>query len=178
MKSILTILGLLLVILINSCITMKENPPKTVPLVDLEKYSGLWYEIAAYPTRFEEGCHCITAEYTLSDHGKYVIVENRCRKGSARGPESSIRGKAFVVKNSGNAKLKVQFFWPFRAPYWVVGLADDYSWALVSGPSRKYLWILAREPVMDTETYRALLKMLRENGFDIEKLRFCDQSCI
>lgn len=168
---------LALALIFNACSVMKESPPQTVNSVDLTHYSGLWYEIAAYPTRFEEGCHCITAEYTLSESGKYVVVKNRCRKGSAKGAESSIRGKAFVVKESGNTKLKVQFFWPFRAPYWVVGLAEDYSWALVSGPSRDYLWVLSRTPVMNQETYNGIIRMLKEKGFDTTKLRMCDQSC-
>ncbi|HRZ41418.1 MAG TPA: lipocalin family protein [Bacteroidales bacterium] len=163
--------------LLTGCSVTKKKPPQTVPLVDLQRYAGVWYEIAAYPTRFEEGCFCITAEYTPDSKGKFVRVMNRCRKGSPNGPESSIRGKAFVVRNSGNARLKVQFFWPFRAPYWVVGLADDYSWALVSGPSKEYLWILSRTPQMDQETYMGLLKLLQDKGFDTNRLRLCDQSC-
>jgi apolipoprotein D and lipocalin family protein len=173
----LHVVAFILIFLTQSCSAMRDNPPETVPAVDLTKYSGLWYEIAAYPTRFEEGCHCITAEYTLAPNGRYIEVQNRCRKDSATGPESGIRGKAFVVKNSGNAKLKVQFFWPFRAPYWVVGLADDYSWALVSGPSRKYLWILSRTPQMDEETYNGIILYLQSKGFDTDKLRPCNQQC-
>jgi len=83
---------------------------QTVRYVDLNKYAGKWYEIASYPQRFQKGCHCTTAEYTLSDKG-YVIVENRCNRGSINGKQSYIKGKAFVEKNSGNAKLKVQFFY-------------------------------------------------------------------
>ena len=161
----------------NSCKVMKTSAPQTVSFVDLEKYSGLWYEIASYPARFQQGCHCTTAEYTLAPNGRHVVVKNSCRKGSITGSESGIKGKAFVVKGSGNAKLKVQFFWPFRAPYWVVGLADDYSWALVSGPSRKYLWILSRTPVMDEFTYNQIINMLKDKGFDTDKLKKCDQGC-
>ena len=93
------------------------QPLKTVPYVDLNRYAGLWYEIASYPQRFQQGCHRTTAEYTLSDKG-YVIVENRCNRDSVDGKQSYIRGKAFVQKNSGNARLKVQFFWPFRGDYY------------------------------------------------------------
>ena len=75
----------------------------TVSYVDLAKYAGKWYEIASYPQRFQKGCHCTTAEYSLSDKG-YVIVENRCNRDSINGKSSYIKGKAFVEKNSGNAK--------------------------------------------------------------------------
>mgnify|MGYP005846490453 CR=1 FL=1 len=151
-----------------------SQPLKTVPNVDLEQYAGKWYEIASFPQRFQKGCHGTTAEYTLSDKG-YVIVENRCRKCSMTGPESSIRGKAFVEKNSNNAKLTVQFFWPFRGKYWIIDLADDYSFAVVGHPNRQYLWILSRTPRMDAETYRGILAKLERQYFDLSKLQMTPQ---
>ncbi len=101
----------------------QAQPLQTVPKVDLEKYVGKWYEIASFPQYFQKGCHCTTAEYTLSDKGN-IIVENRCNKDSVHGKESYIKGKAFVEEGSMNAKLKVQFFWPFKAKYWIIDLAS------------------------------------------------------
>lgn len=121
---------------------------QTVPNVDLNKYAGKWYEIASFPQNFQKGCRCSAAEYTLSDKG-YVIVENRCNRGSVNGKQSYIKGKAFVEEGSGNAKLKVQFFWPFKAKYWIIDLAEDYSYAVVSHPNKKYLWILSRTSKMN-----------------------------
>ncbi|HMW38504.1 MAG: lipocalin family protein [Saprospiraceae bacterium] len=92
-----------------TCIS-KAQPVRAVPNVDLNRYAGKWYEIASYPQRFQKGCNCTTAEYTLTEEG-YVVVENRCRKDSINGKMSYIKGKAFVEPNTGNAKLKVQFFW-------------------------------------------------------------------
>lgn len=143
---------------------------QTVPSVDLNKYAGKWYEIASYPQIFQKGCHCTTAEYTLSDKG-YVIVENRCNKDSVNGKQSYIKGKAFVEEGSGNAKLKVQFFWPFRAKYWIIDLADDYSYAVVSHPNKKYLWILSRSPKMEEAVYLEILSRLKAKGFDLSKLQ-------
>jgi lipocalin len=82
--------------------TLKSQSLQTVPYVDIKKYAGKWYEIASYPQRFQKGCHGTTAEYTWSEKG-YVIVENRCNKGSLSGKQSYIKGKAFVEENSGNA---------------------------------------------------------------------------
>lgn len=143
---------------------------QTVPRVDLKKYSGKWYEISSYPQQFQKGCHCTTAEYTLSEKG-YVIVENRCNKDSINGKQSYIKGKAFVEKNSGNAKFKVQFFWPFTGKYWIIDLADDYSYAVVSHPNKKYLWILSRSPKMEEEIYQQTICRLKEKGFDTTKLQ-------
>lgn len=143
---------------------------QTVANVDIDKYSGKWYEIASYPQVFQKGCHCTSAEYTLSDKG-FVIVENRCNKGSVDGEQAYIKGKAFVKKNSGNAKLRVRFFWPFSGKYWIIDLATDYSYAVVSHPSRKYLWILSRTSKMDNEVYDQILNRLKEKGFDLTKLQ-------
>ncbi len=155
-------------------INIMSQPLETVPYVDLERYSGLWYEIASYPQRFQKGCHRTTAEYTLSDRG-HVVVVNRCNRDSIDGRQSSIRGRAYVQKNSGNAKLRVQFFWPFRGDYWIIDLADDYSYAVVSHPSRNYLWILARKPVIDQDIYNGILGRLKDNGFDLDRLQLTKQ---
>lgn len=147
----------------------QETNVKTVPQVDLNQYLGKWYEIATIPQSFQKDCSCVTAEYSLSDKG-YIIVENKCTKGGVNGEKKSIKGKAFVVKNSGNAKLKVQFFWPFKGNYWVIDLAPDYSYAVVGDPTKKYLWILCRKDKMDEQTYQEILSRLKAIGYDLSKL--------
>ena len=163
----------MLIILMNPAIT-KSQILQTVSSVDLKKYCGKWYEIACYPQQFQKGCNCTTAEYTLSEKG-FVIVENRCNKDSVDGQQSYIKGKAFVERNSGNAKLKVQFFWPFKGKYWIIDLADDYSYAVVSHPNKKYLWILSRSPKMNDTLYEQIQSRLKEKGFDLLKLKTTTQ---
>lgn len=151
-----------------SCSNYK--PLETVAQVDLQKYSGLWYEIAAFPQRFQKGCHCTTAEYKLTKHD-YVKVINKCFKDSVDGKLETAEGKAFVQENSGNAKLKVQFFWPFKGKYWIIDLAKDYSYAVVGHPNREYLWILSRTPEMDPELYQKIVKLVESKGFDSSQLQ-------
>lgn len=158
----------------NENINVMSQTLETVPYVDLKKYAGRWYEIASFPQSFQKGCNCTTAEYTLTDKG-FVIVENRCNKGSMNGKQSYIKGKAFVVENSGNAKLKVQFFWPFKGKYWIIDLAEDYSYAVVGHPNRKYLWILSRTPKMIETIYQQIIVRIKEKGFDISKIMRTNQ---
>lgn len=160
---------LILLLLINLT-AMKAQTLPTVSYVDLNKYAGKWYEIASFPQRFQKGCNCTTATYTVTDKN-YVIVENRCNKDSVNGKESYIKGKAFVEKNSGNAKLNVQFFWPFKGAYWIIDLADDYSYAVVGHPNRNYLWILSRTPKMDAAVYNQIISRVQAKGFNIDKLQ-------
>lgn len=153
------------------------RPVRTVEKVDLDRYMGKWFEIAAFPQKFQKGCHCTTAEYEMTDKG-YVRVINICRKGGPDGEISRAKGKAFVVKGSGNAKLRVQFFWPFRGNYWIIDLAEDYAYAVVGDPSRKYLWILSRTKEMDPALYDEIVQRIKAQGFDTTKLVKADQSCL
>jgi len=152
------------------------QPVRTVDKVDLDRYMGKWFEIASFPQRFQKGCHCTTAEYEMTNKG-YVRVINSCRKGGPDGKVKPAKAKAFVVEGSGNAKLKVQFFWPFRGNYWIIDLAEDYTYAVVGDPSRKYLWILSRMPAMDTGLYDEIVRRIEVQGFDTSKLVKADQSC-
>jgi apolipoprotein D and lipocalin family protein len=155
---------------------LQEKPLATVPYVDLQRYMGRWYDIASFPQRFQKGCHCSTADYEMTDRG-YVRVVNTCRKDSPEGKVKKAKGKAFVVEGSNGAKLRVQFFWPFRGDYWIIDLADDYSTAVVGEPKREYLWILARTPRIDEGLYQAIVARCAEKGFDVSKLVRTDQSC-
>lgn len=152
------------------------QPLTTVRYVDLNKYAGKWYEIAAFPHRFQKGCLCTTAEYEVCDRG-YVIVHNQCRKGGANGEVDEAWGKAFIQDKSTNAKLKVRFRWPISGKYWIIDLADDYSYAVVGHPNRKYLWILSRSVKMDPVVYRSIIDRAEKKGFDVTKLRVTDHPC-
>lgn len=151
----------------------KQDVLTTVTSVDLLRYMGKWYEISLYPQRFEKGCECTTAEYYM--HKKFVEVRNTCTK---NGKTKTIKGKAFVVSNSGNAKLKVQFFWPFKGDYWIISLDTDYNWAVVSSPDRNYLWILSRKPKMDESLYKKILDDLIRRGFDPARVVKTKQNCM
>ncbi|HZQ70776.1 MAG TPA: lipocalin family protein [Terriglobales bacterium] len=143
-------------------------PLRTVDSVDLNRYSGTWYEIARYPNRFQRDCQSDTkAEYTLRQDGKVQVV-NSCRQKS--GKTKTARGTAKVADRTTNAKLRVTFFWPFYGDYWVIGLSPDYRYAIVGEPKRKYLWILSRTPEIDETTYQEIVKQVRTVGYDPERL--------
>jgi len=175
MKTIIILLSW--VCLFSIAASGDDKPPlQTVPSVDLQRYMGTWYEIAAFPQKFQKGCHCSTAVYEMTDKG-YVRVINSCRKDSPDGKLKIAKGKAFVVEGTGNAKLRVQFFWPFRGDYWIIELAEDYSHVVVGAPDRDYLWILARTPKIDETLYKEIVARCAEKGFDMTRLVLSDQSC-
>ena len=151
-------------------------PLDVVKHVDLDRYLGKWYEISSFPQSFQKGCNCSTAEYFKTDDD-YIRVINSCRKESPTGKLKTADGKAFIIDTVTNAKLKVQFFWPFKGDYWIIDLDDDYSYAVVGHPNREYLWILCRKPTMDDNIYSKILERVKAKGFDILKLVKTNQTC-
>lgn len=151
------------------------GPVRTVDAVNLERYVGDWYEIARFPNRFQRQCAGdVRASYARRPDGRLDVV-NRCR--TADGTMDEAQGVARVVDPATSAKLKVRFapaalsFLPFVwGDYWIIGLAEDYSWAVVGSPDRKYLWVLARSPHPDAASREAALDAARSNGFDVARL--------
>ncbi len=148
-------------------------PLEVVDHVDLNRYLGKWYEIASVPVSQQEGCTCTTAEYSLLEEGVIRVV-NTCRKD---GELDQAEGKAFIVPNSGNAKLEVQFFWPFRGDYWIIELDKDYRYAVVGTPNRKHFWILSRTPDMMEQTLELLVDRVIAKGFDTTNLQRTLHDC-
>jgi apolipoprotein D and lipocalin family protein len=145
------------------------KPVRTVEKVDLERYTGLWYEIAKIPNRFQRKCdRGTTAQYALRDDGKIDVI-NRCVKKDGNTIEA--KGIARVVDTESNARLKVSFvkilgislFW---GDYWIIGLGEDYDYAIVGTPSRKYGWILSRTPSLSQEKLEEIFSLLREQDYN------------
>ncbi len=154
---------------------MKEL--STVPGVDINRYAGKWYEIARFQHSFEKDLVCVYAEYGIRDDGK-ISVTNSGRKISDPAKEKRITGKAWQPDPAEPGRLKVQFFWPIAAPYYIFHLdQENYRYALVGTPSRNYLWILARDRAIDESLYRELVEVARRNGFAVENLVKVRQDC-
>ena len=167
---IMMCLGLLATVLCACRSSARVSTLEVVPSVDLNRYIGTWYEIARYPNRFQkEDCVGTTATYALREDGK-ISVLNKCRKGSSDGPENTATGKAWVVDPKTNARIKVQFFWPFSGDYWIIQLGEQYEYAVVGHPDRTYLWILSRTPKMEPELYAQIIARLKQQGYDPTKL--------
>ena len=142
--------GLLTAVVAAMVARKPAKPLATVPHVDLDRYAGMWFEIARLPTRAEDRCERdVTATYEVMDSGLRVI--NRCRR--ADGRIKSAVGRARVVGDRTNARLQVSFAPSFLdalpfvwGDYWILDLADDYDAAMVGTPDRKHLWLLSRTP--------------------------------
>lgn len=142
-------------------------PLQSVARVDLDRYLGRWYEIYRLPNGFEDSdCLAVTAEYARRSDG-LIGVTNTCAK---KGGVERARGVARVTDTASNARLEVSFFRPFYGSYWIIDLADDYSWALVGEPAGKYLWLLSRVPQLPAALEAELLGRVRALGYPTDRL--------
>lgn len=147
-------------------------PLKAIPGLDVPRYMGTWYEIARFPNRFQAQCvRDTSAQYQLRPDGRLDVL-NQCRQ--ADGSVSKALGEA---RQTGPATLQVRFApaWLSFLPmvwgnYWVVDLDEAYTLSAVSEPSRQYLWVLSRTPVVDEARYQALLRRLKQQGLAVERL--------
>jgi len=162
------LLPCLLLLLLSSCTSVPEGITP-VNGFEINNYLGKWYEIARFDHSFERGMSNVTATYTLREDGGIDVIN----KGfiDAKGEWKSADGKAYFVGDEKTGHLKVSFFGPFYASYVIFKLdKNNYSYSLVTGPDREYLWILAREPELSKETYNLLVAYAAEQGFDVSKL--------
>lgn len=158
---------------------MSSNPKHELPTVkkvDLQKYSGLWYEIARFPNRFEKGLVCVTAHYEVKENGKVEVV-NKGHLSKDIKRVKTAKGVAWVPDDKFPGQLKVRFFWPFAGKYYIIALDENYNYVLVGDPARKYLWVLSRTRILSEDIYSRLLKIAKDNGFNTQKLIRINQDC-
>lgn len=154
--------------------TMTPQGVTPVESFEVDRYLGTWYEIARLDHRFERGLSQVSATYSKRpDGGSDVINRGLDRKA---GKWKEAQGRAYFIDKPDVARLKVTFFWPFYGGYNIIELdRDRYAYALVCGPNRSYLWILARTRHLDKPILQQLITTAERLGFDTGQLIFVEQ---
>lgn len=167
MKKIAKFLMVILGLTLATSAQARASDPSVVRVVDFGRYAGLWYDIARNPSFFQDKCLHSTAEYAVVAADS-VSVKNTCYQ--AEGKVTDIEGTAKVKDMSEPAKLRVKFNFFARGDYWITELDPNYEWAVVSGPHKKSLFILARKAPMDKTLLAGIISNLKSKGFDTSKL--------
>ena len=170
-----SVLMALCALALSACSHAVKNPPATAAKVDVDHYVGRWYEIARLPMPFQKDGEAAIAEYGKRPDGT-VSVHNIAVKPD--GTQRDIRGYAKILNPGENTKLAVRFeTWfgplipvPKEGNYWILHVDPDYRDAIVGTPDRKYLWILARRPVLPEPRYQELVEKARSLGYDVSRL--------
>ena len=146
----------------------------TVPSVDLPRFMGDWYVIAAIPIFLEKGSYNGVESYRLNPDGT-IATTYTFRDGGFDGPEKRYQPKGYVVDKNTNAEWRMQFLWPFRSEYLITYLAPDYSATIISRSARDNAWIMARTPSLPGAEVERLTGILKDQGYDVSRLRLVPQ---
>lgn len=165
--AVLTIPLILLIGTVSSCSSI---PKKAQPVTnfELDKYLGLWYEIARIDFRFEKNMNNTSAQYSLNNKGLVNVLNSGYNY--KKEEWSSASGKAKFRNQENVAALKVSFFGPFYSGYNVIALDSEYKYALVAGKDLDLLWILSREKSIPENIKQEYLKIAQEVGYDTSRL--------
>lgn len=136
---------------------------------EIDRYLGTWYELARLDHRFERGLTDVTADYMLRDDGGVRVVNRGFSTETGEWDEAV--GRAYLVDSPDVGRLKVSFFGPFYGGYNILDLdIENYQYALVAGPNRSYLWILARSPDLSETIVQSLVEKARSLEFPVDEL--------
>lgn len=163
-KTVLIACGILL---INSCSSIPEKA-KPVENFDVNRYLGVWYEIARFDFRFEKDLDNTSAQYQLDEDGNVMVLNSGYN--FVKNKWTKADGLAKFRGNKDIAALKVSFFGPFYAGYNVVALDEQYQYALIAGKNLDYLWILSRTKTIPEEIKTEYITIAQEIGYDTSKL--------
>lgn len=141
---------------------------------ELDRYLGTWYEIARLDHRFERGLSQVSATYSKRPDGGIDVLNRGLDSRTGQWKEAT--GRAYFIDEPHVARLKVTFFWPFYGGYNVIALdREHYAYALICGPNRNYLWVLARDRQLDATIIQQLVATAGRLGFETGQLIFVDQ---
>ena len=152
-------------------------PKGLAPVTDFEpdRYLGQWYEIARLDHSFERGLSNVSAIYSRAEGEKLTVVNRGYDRRKKKWKE--IEGKAKLLKSPDVGSLKVSFFGPFYSGYHIIVLDQkNYSFAMVAGYSRDYLWILSRQTSLDKTVLADLVSKAKQWGFETDQLITVDHA--
>lgn len=144
--------------------------------IDVNKYTGTWYEQARLPNSFQRDCASdVKADYTLQP-GNTIKVLNQCKQKDGSVKTAQAKGRLAVQSTAPDfSKLQVRFApsWTSWLPmvwgdYWIMKIHGDYKYSLVGTPNRQFLWVLSREKQADQRVVNELLAYAANHGFAVQ----------
>jgi len=168
-RALLTLGTITLAMMLTGCSTAPPAGLSSVTPFEVNRYLGKWYEIARLDHSFERGLTDVSATYALKSDGSLEVINRGFN--TKKNEWKSATGRALFTGSPQQGSLKVSFFGPFYGGYHVLALDQTgYQWALVSGPDREYLWILARTKVLAPAIRDQLVAEAKKMGFATDKL--------
>lgn len=165
-----TLLATISAVALSGCAGTSLPPIEPVDYVDLERFMGDWYVIAAIPTSIEKESYNAVETYQLTDDGE-IATTFTFNKGGFDGEKKEYTPTGFVRDTESNAIWGMQFIWPIKGDYRIIYLDQDYSVTIIGRNKRDYVWLMARAPQISEERYREAVKFIADAGYDTAELQ-------
>ncbi|MEY3090195.1 MAG: hypothetical protein RL113_511 [Pseudomonadota bacterium] len=147
---------------------------ESVTSIDIQKFSGLWYEVARTYNKFEKNCVAPTVEYVLKDNNKYR-VHNRCFDKVMDGEMIEYHGTATPTNEGSTFTMDITYYFIFTKEYRLLHLEEDYSAAVMADQNLEHLWIMSREPTMKKNILDKILAKL-DLQIDLKRLIYSSEN--
>ena len=167
-------ISLILVSVVIMGCSQKQEPVKTMPYVDINRFMGDWYVIANIPTFIEKNAYNAIEQYELNDDGT-IATTFTYRNGSFDGEQKTYTPKGFIKDDKSNAIWGMQFIWPIKSDYRIVYVDSDYSKTIIGRNARDYVWVMARTPSISEKDFEEMKSMVEKQGYDISKMKMVPQ---
>jgi len=155
-----------LLFIVLSYFPIERNEP--VAKVDMKKYAGTWYSLYSIPTIFDKGSRETTTKYTLNNEGYFNVLTTYKKPNDEK--IYSRASKMFTSEKGNNGELQAQFIWPIKVDYWIIELAEDYSYVVVGHPDKKFLFIMSRNKKISQKAHDEIVSRCKGKGYDVAKL--------
>lgn len=171
-RKLLALLGV--VFLTVSISGARDSDIEVVKNIDLDRYSGTWYEIARLPNKHQKEMVEVTTVMKKGRNGKFEMITTGY-KGSRGGKRATVKGDVEIPDQQNTGDLKVKVFL-FSVDYKIIDIDQEgYQYALVTSEGGKFLWIFSRSPVMDPRDYNKMMTSAQDKGFDVAQMERVSQ---
>ena len=142
--------------------------------IDIARFMGDWHVVASIPIDLpfasEAEAFDAVETYRLNEKGE-IDITYVFRDGGFDGELKTMRQRGWVHDKERGTEWRVQFLWPFRSAYLIAWLDDEYTRTIVGVPSRRYVWVMSRDPNLDENELEELSARVGALGYDVTQLR-------
>lgn len=161
------------IIFILSSTLLFATAPLPVSHVNVQKFSGLWYEIARTSNSYQEKCVASSVEYKLQKDNTYKVY-NRCFENTIGGKLIEYKGTAKSANGGSMSKIDMTYYLVFTKQYRVIHLEKDYSAAVVADEKMEQVWVMSRNPKIQKNKLSKILAKLGRS-MNIKRLIYTPQ---
>lgn len=154
---------------------------KVLDNVDMDRYPGIWYEVASENLAFLSGCSCSQYDYKMTSKQTYDDHFSCTKGGKASAISLTLKGEIPDLSKPAVQKESPLSSWLPSAPYLILEVGKNYEYAVVYacvglpfGNIVETTYIFARDPqalAKNSIDLDGIKSRLAPQGIDVSKIK-------